>query len=375
MGGTFVDISAGEDRTCGVRTGGELVCWGDEFGKPPGGRFVKVDVWDQRGAGNACAVGAGGALRCWSRFRTGRDREVFGHDNDFGQADPPGGVFVDVSVGERYACALRADGSAVCWGDNLGQSYGTAGQFERWPKGALAVPEGPFSQVHASMPPCGLRTSGEAACWSDQGRALMSEWARGDDGVFFDERWTLISTGWGYQPIDFRGPETPLMVCGIRADATMDCHSDRLGFSDGRYAGSYGSSGLHLLADDPDWLDRHGGFAAVDYGSDPVCALLADRTITCSGTRRFREYNVYGWHDAVIDPPDGEFVQVAVGRVHACAIRTDGTVACWGNNSDRPVKCCPDIWLDSAYRGDPRMDAALPVLLARVLPPEQRQVA
>ena len=44
--------------------------------------------------------------------------------------------------------------------------------------------------------------------------------------------------------------------------------------------------------------------------------------------------------DAVLDPPDGEFAHVAVGVVHACAIRLDGTVACWGNNSDKPKPLC-----------------------------------
>ncbi len=344
-GGTFVDISAGEDRTCGVRTGGELVCWGDEFGKPPGGRFVKVDVWDQRGAGNACAVGADGALRCWGRFRSGSDLELLGHDNDFGQADPPGGVFVDVSVGERYACALRADGSAVCWGDNLGKSYSTAPQYEWWPKGALAVPEGPFAQVHASIPPCGLRISGEVVCWSDQGRRLMDAWAPDDapDNVL-NNKWTQLVAGWGSRLISDNA-----VLCGIRADATVGCSP----------YGAYrerdsepGRSAFVLVTPDLyPWVGS-GEFRVMDWTSDAMCAVRADRSIDC--TESHSEHILSDvrddWRYALTDPPQGEFAQVAAGRVHACAIRTDGTVACWGNNSDRPRnpatscrrRACPD---------------------------------
>ncbi len=356
--GTFVDISAGEDRTCGVRTGGEIVCWGDEFDKPPGGRFVKVDIWDQRGAGNACAVAAGGALRCWSSYRTGRDREVFGHDNDFGQADPPGGVFVDVSVGERYACGLRADGSAVCWGDNLGHSYRPDGQLERWPRGALAVPEGPFSQVHASIPPCGLRTSGEVVCWSDQGRWLMDAWVRDDapDNVL-NNRWTHLATGWGGRLIGY-GSADDAVLCGIRANATVGCSSY------GAYYRTYGVRRPRVVLETPglySW-DDSGEFLAMDRTSDLMCAVRADRSLKCIWSRSLVLAG-YGedWQYPSAALPEGEFAQVAVGGVHACAIRTDGTVACWGSNSDRPSRPCkyPCISLNSDRRDDGRFGALL----------------
>lgn len=29
-------------------------------------------------------------------------------------------------------------------------------------------------------------------------------------------------------------------------------------------------------------------------------------------------------------PPEGKFVQASAGSIHTCAVKTDGTVACWG---------------------------------------------
>ena len=32
-------------------------------------------------------------------------------------------------------------------------------------------------------------------------------------------------------------------------------------------------------------------------------------------------------------PPAGTFTQVSAGMYHTCGVRTDGTLACWGNNN------------------------------------------
>ncbi|MCY4103254.1 MAG: hypothetical protein OXG55_08355 [bacterium] len=55
-----------------------------------------------------------------------------------------------------------------------------------------------------------------------------------------------------------------------------------------------------------------------------ACALRTDGTIACSGGRnKFNE----------TDAPDGTYTAIAAGDTHACAIATDGTTTCWGNNS------------------------------------------
>ncbi len=298
--GTFVDLSASAFRTCGVRTGGEIECWGDDYGEPPAGRFVKVDVWEISGAGNGCAVAVDASVQCWSRFRSGHNLGVFGHDNDFGQDHAPAGSFVDVSVAERFSCGLRTGGEVVCWGDNTGHGFDRNG-LRGAPGGALEVPGGPFAEVEAGRPPCGLRTRGEFVCWSSDAHDVL--WQQGHP--FWDERFVSVSPGWGF--VYWRGPTytTPTVyVCGIRLDSTLTC--------------SYGGAPV-------------GGFVKVDHSSGPPCALRTDGTILCWNPFRDPLWEV------LLDPPRGEFTDIAVGAYHACAIRVDGTVACWGDNSDRPL--------------------------------------
>ncbi len=299
--GTFVDLSAGATRTCGVRTSGEIECWGDDYGDPPQGRFAKVEVWDAYGPGNACAVAADASVQCWSRFRSGKLLEDTGHDNDYGQDHAPAGAFVDVSVAERFSCGLRIDGSAVCWGDNTGHTYD--GFAARWPSGVLEVPAGPFVEVHAGHPPCGLRPDGALVCWSSHAHDVLRP-----DHSYWDERLVAVSPGWGNTWAYFRGPywQDPIdFVCGIRPDSTLTCSSHH--------------------------RDPRGEFVQVDRTAGPVCALRADRSIAC-----WNLTNARSWAE-LSDPPGGEFTHIAVGAHHACAIRVDGTVACWGENSNKPL--------------------------------------
>ena len=296
--GTFVDLSASAFRTCGVRTSGEIECWGDDYGEPPAGRFVKVDIWEYNGAGNACAVAVDSSVQCWSTYRSGLNLKSHGHDNDFGQDHAPaGGGFVDVTVAERFSCGLRTDGSAVCWGDNIGYPYSRPAP---WPAGALEVPEGPFVDVHAGHPPCALRPNGEFLCWSSQARNVVRQ-----DHPFRDERLVQVSPGWGFT--SWRGSiryQSAPYVCGVRTDSTLVC--------------SLGGT-------------PRGEFLRVDHSAGPPCALRVDRSIVC--------WNPHGdppW-DVLLDPSRGEFTDIAVGARHACAIRVDGTVACWGENSDKPL--------------------------------------
>ncbi len=62
---------------------------------------------------------------------------------------------------------------------------------------------------------------------------------------------------------------------------------------------------------------------AVSVGGSHVCALRTDRTATCWGN------NEHGQ----AEPPTGTYTAIDTGKSHTCALRTDGTIACWGSNN------------------------------------------
>ena len=52
------------------------------------------------------------------------------------------------------------------------------------------------------------------------------------------------------------------------------------------------------------------------------CALRTDNTITCWGNNE----------DGQTDAPDGQYTAITAGISHSCALRTDNTITCWGWN-------------------------------------------
>lgn len=95
---------------------------------------------------------------------------------------------------------------------------------------------------------------------------------------------------------------------------------------------------LDSLGDTDDWSasETNGGrnegsrtgsssevvYTAITAGTDYACALRDDGTVACWGDNRLGK----------ADPPDGEFLKVSAGRGHSCGVREDGTAACWGAN-------------------------------------------
>ena len=63
-----------------------------------------------------------------------------------------------------------------------------------------------------------------------------------------------------------------------------------------------------------------GTFKTITTGSQHSCAIRSDDTATCWGN------NWAGQTDA----PTGTFKTITAGSDHSCAIRSDDTVACWG---------------------------------------------
>lgn len=122
---------------CGVLTGGSLRCWDPEVPAPPDGAYVAIGS-GQYGA--LCAVRQDGTPVCW------------GSVDELTDAAPPSGPFVAVSVGGYHACGLREDGSVACWGKDE--------------EGQATAPQGEFTMVTAGEEhSCGLRTDGTVACW------------------------------------------------------------------------------------------------------------------------------------------------------------------------------------------------------------------
>ena len=123
------------------------------------------------GRTQSCALRADGTAECW------------GYNVNSGE-EPPPGRFVDVFVGNSHTCGLRESGALTCWGSsNPGR------------------PQEMFAAIADGVHSCGLLVDGTVTCWG------FNEFGAADapSGEF-----TAISVGWDYS-------------CGVRTDGTIDC--------------------------------------------------------------------------------------------------------------------------------------------------------
>ena len=118
--------------------------------------------------------------------------------------------------------------------------------------------------------------------------------------------------------------DTPNLI-GTKADVPADPPTDlRLDVSPDLRAPLMPDLAPDLLPD----LAPYGeppavAFLTVSAGTSFACGLKTDGTVACWGDNSAGEAT----------PPAGAFASVSVGAYFACGLRTDSTIACWGNNS------------------------------------------
>ena len=377
MEGGGVVVAAGRS-SCGLRTNRTILCWGsniDGRSSPPEGNFTAISqqcairndqtitCWgnesptreitsslnDDVPTGHftslsssgvyACGVGTNRTITCWG---SGRDDITVG----------PAGEFTSVNAGDWHACALRTDRSITCWGTGR--------------HGVNRAPAGEFTSVNAGgSSSCALRTDGTIACWGYRGYGItdvpagqFTAIATGLSfacGIRTDQTlacWGQVEggspalvaallTGRKFVAISVEGS----LACALGIDRSIACWHGRkgLGWGGGAADAPAVNFGPAQCSDGPDSCQSRSDSGSPDTtelpsasfdGLDPLvdggglisagkrhsCAIKTDRTLSCWGD------NDYGQADA----PTGEFTSVSAGTFHSCALRTDGTIKCWG---------------------------------------------
>jgi cysteine-rich repeat protein len=86
-------------------------------------------------------------------------------------------------------------------------------------------------------------------------------------------------------------------------------------------------------------------FVDVAVGRFHACGLHADGTTTCwgAGDVRYATVDPHQGQGLAIPAPDGIFVDVAAGRTHSCGVKQTGHVLCWGDETSSyaqpPINC------------------------------------
>jgi alpha-tubulin suppressor-like RCC1 family protein len=322
---------------------GGLVGCGDDGGTPADGGPGDADMSDADQADTG-VMDAG--------TDSGTDGQDAGTDAGV-QGCTEGCSFVQVQAGFGHTCALRENGTVLCWGQNSGGELGDgrerhggagctpAGVVE--PRDCTAIP-----QEVVDLPPadaistrggqstCALADNA-AYCWGLE--AFPESSSMQSRERFRPEEMTDF--GEVMEVADQRN-----FTCALQTDGTAMC----LGEGEGGQLGN----GDTLRTLDP--VDVMGLMGATDievaiggsfFGSQGefACARAADDTL-CWGTNEFGQLgignrensncgNEIDRRDCVTSPVSlgrDDFAQLSLGIEHACAVTTEGALECWGQN-------------------------------------------
>lgn len=338
-------LALGENHSCQVGGDAQLSCWGQNdqgqlgvgtsaHGKQGDERRVPTPVPSfgsvlraSASRHHTCAVTAEHQLACWGFNGEGElgMGSATGLEEDSADLSPrlvPNiHDALDVAAGKGFTCVRHAVGHASCWGTNSAGQLGAG-----------------FSSLDDSYQPetvlgishvTGLGAGDGYACALDDGKVLC--WGVGDE----------LGTG-----VDVEVSTEPLAVLGLgttrslRSGAIDACAVG----SDGRARcwGQAGSGQLGFLPDQ-DWqislvpiqiqLDQ---IDDVAVGLGHICALRTDGSVWCWGANEYGQLGRggVGAPDPVPAPIHlpGAALEIASGGFHSCARLADGRTFCWGAN-------------------------------------------
>jgi cysteine-rich repeat protein len=285
--------------------------------------------------------------------------------------------WVDVAAGEAHTCAVKADGTAWCWGDNSAGQLGDGTTEDR----ATPVPVVGLTDVRqvavGGSHGCAVSDTGAVWCWGRNGDGQLGDgtiidaaepqpvknlfdavrlaagsahtcaittgagvwcWGRNDDGQLGDgtpvsrQEPTAVAVGAGLtaaREVAAGGRHS----CAIHEDGTVWCWGDNAFGQLG--TGDFQPSLLPLA------VGSGAGFGGqaerITAGQAHTCALHGDGNPWCWGEGDQRRLGDGGSQDqsapvSVLDV--GAALDVTAGAAHTCAVAQDGTPWCWGNGGE-----------------------------------------
>jgi alpha-tubulin suppressor-like RCC1 family protein len=248
-----------------------------------------------------------------------------------------------LSAGITHTCATRTS-NAFCWGLNFfgALGLGSTGFFSTTPI-SVGTPATPlFVKVsNGGYHSCALTGGGEAWCWG---------WnAEGQVGANSAEFSVAVPTAVSAGTTRF----TTLALgeshsCGLTADGAAWCWG-----GNGRGESGRDTIGADLKSLVPVLVSTSLAFTSIDAGTLHTCALTADGTAYCWGSREFGQLGDGGTSGIAAAPfavnTSEKFTHIAAGGFTTCGVTTNHRVLCWGagaagalgNGSNSPSQATP----------------------------------
>jgi alpha-tubulin suppressor-like RCC1 family protein len=310
-------VAAAYQHTCAITAANAVACWGyNSSGQIGSGSFSNQPTpytWTlpeaadsvATGASGTCAVTVSGAVYCAGTTGSNTSPTLVSGLSTIKQ----------VTLGSAHVCALGTDGSVWCWGNgSVGQLGNGNTSSSSTPVPVLGPNDGVLADVASldagDFHTCARTSTGNVLCWG--GNSSLQAGVAGGGNVT-----TAI------EMVGISASQLALGAnhsCALLTDATVSCWGLALD----------GSS----MSDTPLGVSRLSTITlALGSGSTMVCALDDASFVRCWGTGMMGNGNVNETRPgaALVTGLNG-VVALAGGQGHTCALKSDGSLVCWGSN-------------------------------------------
>jgi cysteine-rich repeat protein len=364
VGGSVIHLATGGGHTCALLDTGTVRCWGggadgrlgygntanigDNESPASAGNVNVGGTVIQIAAGNfhTCVLLDTGAVRCWGRGNSGR--LGYGNTNTIGDNESPasagnvnvGGHVIQIVAGGLHTCALLDTGAVRCWG------YGADGRLGYGNTNNIGDNEGPATvgnvnvggtviQIAAGEDhTCALLDIGAVRCW---GWGYYGQLGYGNMNNIGDNE-TPASAGnvnVGSTVIQITAGDDH--TCALLDTGTVRCWGHG---ADGRLGyGNTSNIGDNEAPTTAGNVNIGGYIIQIAAGDDHTCALLNTGAARCwglgdTGQLGYGNTNDIGDNEAPATAGNvivgGTIVKIAAGAFHTCALLNTGAVRCWG---------------------------------------------
>jgi alpha-tubulin suppressor-like RCC1 family protein len=315
-------IAANGSSSCALLEDKSVSCWGESFitETPQLPAVVEsLSVVKDVSVGNrfACALLERNAIRCWGRNEYGYlgigDRDYRASLPTTDVVGLKSGVIASVISASSHSCAIYADDSYLCWGDD---GHGALGQRTRdrvWQAVASQYPPEPMRKLAAGYSrTCGITLANEVRCW---GYNFQGDLGR----PYADANLVAITRGRVLSPVKKLSVAAEA-ACILFDNQSVDCW----GSNDVFEFGSQDFDMLHLTRR-IDGLPA--GIIDIAVADEDTCAVHGpEGRLSC--------WNGFPSQQPSLKTPLGDktgFTQVAGRRRSFCAVNNN-QANCWGRD-------------------------------------------
>lgn len=267
------------------------------------------------GANHTCALFSNQTVECWGS----NGYSQLGDGTLASKSNIPVPVLgltsvTAITAGYNHTCALLADSTVKCWGDN---SYGQLGDGTNTkrnvPVFVLGISNAVALSTGASLSTCALLGDGTVRCWGYNAEGQLG------DGS---------NVSWSNQPVQVLNVNTAvsisggLQTCVVQSDQTVKCW--------GRYASGFDANGPSMHSNVPVEFAELTSVLKIFASSQNMCALISTQLKKCWGwfvtgdggqpnTTLFSTPTVVSGLDTL------------VSNQGDCYLMSDGFVSCWNS--------------------------------------------